>query len=298
MTLDFFHALYSRCNGGYIELRPTTAPAQFVPLPLAGREWLVEAHLAKLAAHPKLLPYFGVATRLATTHGRYENCGELPTLFADCDFKEHGEEAIRAAVAELFYPPSAVVNTGGGLHLYWFLTEPTRDLALAARLLDLWVRTIPVADYSVSDVARVLRIPFGTLNHKYTPPRTCAIEDMDARVVYDAADLLAHAQQCALERGESVPEAGEVAPPWLLPPSIGQGERHGALYTFMRSIQSRYALTFDEVLPLLQAVNRTRCEPPIPDAELRRYLQRGWRSPDRAGFTRRSALLQDTGKMM
>jgi hypothetical protein len=282
-----------------LELRPATKPATFLShnMNAPASKGFIGDHLQQLERDRKMLPYFGVALRREPTHGRYENCKALTCVFADCDFKEHGEAAVRAAVAALPYPPTLVVNSGNGLHLYWLLTEPLTDLTRASKLLDLWVRAIPVADWGVNDVARVLRIP-GTLNHKYDPPRPCVVEVAEPERRYEASELETHARLCAAERGESVPEAGVIAPAWLLPNEIAAGERHGQLYRFMRSMQSRYGLTFDEVLPLMRAVNTTRCQPPIPDHDLSRYLRRGWRGADRAGFERptRSALFQDDGR--
>jgi hypothetical protein len=234
--------------------------------------------------------------RREPTNGRFENCQALTALFADCDFKEHGEAAVRDYIALMDYRPSLVVNSGNGLHLYWRLNEPLTDMQRAAKLLDLWVRTIPVADWGVNDVARVLRLP-GTLNHKYAPPRPCVVESGNEFITYDVDDLEMHAKQCAVERGESLPELGMIQPAWLLPQEVTSGERHGQLYRFMRSIQSRYGLTFEEVYPLMQAVNKTRCSPPVSETDLQRYLRRGWRNADRAGFERSPRLaLQDDGR--
>ncbi len=297
-TFSFFCALYGS-EPGYIELRPTSRPAVFLQAPVfknteeAAR---LNTYLRLLQANPKLLPYFGVALRREPANGRYENCHALTCVYADCDFKEHGEDAVRAVVAALPYPPSLVVNSGNGLHLYWLLTEPLRDMARASKLLDLWVRTIPVADWGVNDVPRVLRIP-NTANHKYDPPRPCRVELDESHRRYEPSELETHARQMAAERGESVPEAGVIAPAWLLPDEITAGERHGQLYRFMRSLQSRYGLTFDEVLPLIKTVNAKRCHPPVAEGDLQRYLARGWRGADRAGFERPARLaFQDPGR--
>lgn len=74
--------------------------------------------------------------------------------------------------------PSALVDSGGGLHVYWFSKDPLdpatwlpyadglKALALAEGLLcDTGLTT---------DNARILRVP-GTLNHKYDPPRRVAL---------------------------------------------------------------------------------------------------------------------------
>lgn len=294
-THEFLHALFGN-DDGYIELRSTTQPAVFISIRPPHRGHYLSDYLNRLRNNPKMLPYFGVALRREPTNGRFENCKALTVLFADCDFKEHGEEHVRAEIAKLPYPPSIVVNSGNGLHLYWRLTQPLTDMKRAAKLLDQWVRTISVADWGVNDVARVLRLP-GTLNHKYEPPRQCFVEAFTSPQTYEVEDLEIHAQQCALARGESVPEAQEIQPAWILPQEITAGERHGQLYRFMRSIQSRYGLSFEEVYPLMRAVNGSRCNPPISEGDLQKYLRRGWRNADRAGFERSPRLsMQDDGR--
>lgn len=70
--------------------------------------------------------------------------------------------------------PSVIVNSGGGLHIYWVSDTPLtlddwRPYAhgLKALLLNAGVK----CDTGLTtDAARILRVP-GTLNHKYDPPR-------------------------------------------------------------------------------------------------------------------------------
>jgi hypothetical protein len=178
---EFLDALYADIEEGYVEMRLKAAPSIFLhapPDPL-----LVRNHLRYLERTPDWQPYFGVATRKTTANGRLENCVALPALFADCDFKQHDEPTVRGVIDALPYRPSACVATGGGLHLYWFLDEPLTDLVRARSLLDSWVRSIPVADWGVADVPRVLRLP-GTLNRKYDPPRPCTIDWLEPGARY------------------------------------------------------------------------------------------------------------------
>jgi hypothetical protein len=89
----------------------------------------------------------------------------------------------RAQVLEylrnLLCPPSMIVDSGGGLQLYWLLVDPVtspEDKAFAEKIMSAmceWWRTDKVKDYS-----RILRVA-GTLNVKYDPPRECFIEQPD-----------------------------------------------------------------------------------------------------------------------
>lgn len=79
-------------------------------------------------------------------------------------------------------PPSAVIDSGGGIHVYWILEEPwllanaedrQRAFSINYRLSQLVKAEAHKNHWTVDtvhDLARVLRLP-GTLNYKYDPPR-------------------------------------------------------------------------------------------------------------------------------
>ena len=78
------------------------------------------------------------------------------------------------AIADLDPKPSAMVNSGGGYHLYWLLKDPwvlsdEDQRAMARGLQRAWIEQVG-GDSSAKDLARVLRLP-GTTNFKYNPPR-------------------------------------------------------------------------------------------------------------------------------
>jgi hypothetical protein len=66
-------------------------------------------------------------------------------------------------------PPSAIVSSGGGFHIYWFLDVPILDVEELEALNHLLIEDVPTADKGSWNANRVLRIP-GTSNLKYTPP--------------------------------------------------------------------------------------------------------------------------------
>lgn len=85
-------------------------------------------------------------------------------------------------------PPSAVVASGRGYHLYWFLTDPLLDIAVIEKLNKLLVEDIPTADKGAWNVNRVLRVP-GTTNHKYDPPAQVLLQSFRADLRYGVADI-------------------------------------------------------------------------------------------------------------
>ena len=126
----------------------------------------------------KLGAFFGVALRsqasLKDRKGDAAHCQTLACLFVDADDKHLGEEETRRRIDACPLPPSIIVESGAGLHVYWMLKRPfylKKEMAAAKR----WLRHIAASvadevDESVSEPARVLRIP-GSYNYKYDPPR-------------------------------------------------------------------------------------------------------------------------------
>jgi hypothetical protein len=121
------------------------------------------------------------------------NATWLKSIWIDCDVKpkpadhpvddpwdhyetlEEARSALDAFAAKMGLPaPSAIVNSGGGLHVYWIADKPLspgewRPYAEGLKAL-LQHEGIKCDIGLTTDIARLLRVP-GTLNHKYDPPR-------------------------------------------------------------------------------------------------------------------------------
>jgi P4 family phage/plasmid primase-like protien len=150
--------------------------------------------------------YHGAASRApgSAPPGRLETVWRVPALWADLDRVED-----KAAVLELargcYCPPSSINDSGGGLHLWWRLPEAEPpDEALVALLRGL--ARVFGGDPAVCDLARIMRLP-GTLNHKYDPPRPCAVL-WQSDVTYQLPDLQEWLSWQRELRGEPVD-------PWL-----------------------------------------------------------------------------------
>lgn len=145
--------------------------------------------------------YFGVAERRTSENGKLKNCVLLRALFVDLDFKLFTDEGeARTRLSAFSIPPSIIVHSGGGLHLYWLLDEPLDpQLPLTKDLL----RRLAIAlngDMSAAEGARVLRVP-QTLNHKYDPPRNVVVELFQPDIRYN----LDHFNFLPLEQKTSEP---------------------------------------------------------------------------------------------
>jgi hypothetical protein len=186
MLREFVGALFAGIEAGDIECRALPSRiCRFYPVRRP------EGLAAFVREHRHENVYVGVATRRDDRSGKLENCLQLPALYVDLDFKQTPESDARAALAGFPFPPSLIVVTGGGLHVYWLLREPL-DLATdepsarnALRRLGLRLG----ADLSAAECARVLRLP-GSFNYKYAPPPRVGLEVCEPSRRYNLSELL------------------------------------------------------------------------------------------------------------
>ncbi|MDE3039653.1 MAG: primase alpha helix C-terminal domain-containing protein [Nitrospirota bacterium] len=224
--------------------------------------------------------FFGVATRRDASSGMLHNCAELPAMFCDLDFKHTPEAVARERLYEFPLPPSAVVLSGNGLHVYWMLREPlllpdpgecTRAKSLLRRLAH-----VLGADLQSAEPAHCLRLP-GTLNPKYDPPRQARLDHLA-----DEAELQYHASEFDdLLPPEPVETRSNGA--FVAPETIRDGERNATLYKLARSLKAK-RLDPDSIRAALHVENRKKCAPPLPDDEVDRMIEHAWTQPDRAAF--------------
>ncbi|WP_334485655.1 primase-helicase family protein [Bradyrhizobium algeriense] len=137
----------------------------------------------------------------------------LTSIWVDIDVKagdpKHYHTEAEALKAILLFAktvrlpdPSAIVRSGGGLHIYWISREalsPQEWLPYAQGLKTLLRANNVLADTVVTtDAARLLRVP-GTLNHKpkYPQPMPVGLVDGLPLAVYDFPKHLMFLQQFA-----------------------------------------------------------------------------------------------------
>ena len=84
-------------------------------------------------------------------------------------------------------PPSFVVASGHGQHLYWSLVNPIRDPEYLRKLLRAIANQLD-GDLACTDPTHFLRLP-NTLNYKYDPPHPVTLTVERPDLVYTAMDI-------------------------------------------------------------------------------------------------------------
>ncbi len=273
---QFLETLFGTASG-LIEVRALPSKVQrFIHL---SDEAEVQAFMH--AHHAENL-YLGVASRRDATSGKLENCQDLAALFVDIDFKLIAEPEARRRLAECPLPPSLVVHSGGGLHVYWRLREPLdlqdeadrhRAKALLRRLA-LYLH----ADMVSAEPAHILRLP-GTKNFKYAPPRPVLIESYLPDHAFNLDDFESFLPE------ESSTNRHRTS--FGVPEAIPEGQRNDTLYRMGRSLIAK-GFGHEEILALLTTANRTRCTPPMPQSEVEGIVSHLMEQPDRQEFCNRS----------
>ena len=191
--------------------------------------------------------YFGVLPR-RRQEGTADACIDTTrVLWADVDAKSHpSKTAALYSITEFSIPASAIVDSGGGYHAYWFLRDvvPFTQAQAAMRYI-----AAQIGGDAVCDAPRILRIP-GTHNHKYTPPRPVRLLRLDTTYRHDIGSFLYLVDEPRRRvRAAVVRERLPNLPAWLTD-LIEQGAPNGS-----RSEQCfkvavwmlRYGYTHDEI---------------------------------------------------
>lgn len=129
--------------------------------------------------------WFGVAPRFRANN----KVRRLTAIWLDVDATDFGGDldlTLRHATDSVAFPPSCLVSSGNGYHVYWFLTEPTNPAA-ARKVLRAFHDAAEIG--KTHDITRFLRLP-GTYNPKYEPPRECKIEYIYPDLCYSISDLM------------------------------------------------------------------------------------------------------------
>ncbi|MBE2267541.1 MAG: DUF927 domain-containing protein [Anaerolinea sp.] len=173
---DFLRALYSGAPDElYFELRcihPTTGDARSFWSKVGDKRTLTNAlnRATALNREGGYGLYFAPCLR-RDKQGKAEAAALLPALWVDLDC---GDDSARRAAAmgkltAFDQPPSAIINSGGGLHAYWLLSEPVAldegSRKQAAGILRGLFSALGGDPQYVKSVASVMRLA-GSINTK------------------------------------------------------------------------------------------------------------------------------------
>lgn len=267
-SITFLKSLCQHCDDGkgFINLRfLPSAKNHFIPLSeIKSIPAILETHRGENA-------YFGVATRVEGD-GTKKGIVEIPSLWCEIDSEGLGEEAkneIRQRYQDFPLRPSVLLNSGGGIHIYWKLKTPAtkEEIPLVESLLKR-IALYFGGDLSSTDASRILRLP-KTLNYKYVPPREVTITAFKPQREYNLSDfdfLPSFKEAITGEEKPPLPEGWEKG----LLDGVSEGERNVSI----TRLAGRYigkGLSREEILPILMDAN-SRFKPPLPLKEIEACL--------------------------
>jgi len=223
-TMEFLKAMHYGANSGFLTIweKEHKSSRHF---DLADPEWEVQVctYVDELLCSKRDV-YYGVCTRAeglnAQQRGTREQLYALPALWADVDIAGEGhasadypnskEEALELIAESGLPEPSIIIDTGGGLHVYWLLIESfllcddeavARAESLAKRLQQRLRQPFDLKGYKVdstADLPRVLRLP-DTTNYKIPEQpmdvKVLAEFSSEQRYEFDELELALPAQE-------------------------------------------------------------------------------------------------------
>jgi len=190
---EFLNWIYEYTEAGQVETRALPKKKQaFHDL----GDWNSIDKFCK--AHHQQNLYFAVGTR--DGGGTKEHIVEVPSVWADIDFKDYPDTATaKKTIYEFPLKPSVMLETGGGYQAHWRLKEPAlkEEIPALEKILKGIARALG-ADFSATDASRILRLP-ETINYKYkNKPAVKVVWDNHA-LEYNLEDFEDHLSLYKLE---------------------------------------------------------------------------------------------------
>lgn len=190
--IDFLGAIFEPED--IIEFRP-------LPPQNAGRRWSQLAELPDIVdwlhglntEQQRVHAYFGANPRKAKGQSQAEGVALARCLFADFDGGVILEDAYARIKAAGLPWPTAILESGGGVHAWWRLDQPMIDA-------DAWhdrMKAIASAlgsDQSICDWPRIMRLP-GFVNWKHEQRPLAVLKDCDGTRVYPLSRFTKQATQ-------------------------------------------------------------------------------------------------------
>jgi KaiC/GvpD/RAD55 family RecA-like ATPase len=199
--IDFLGAIFEPED--IIEFRPLPPAAgrRWAPLPEIPDivEWLERINKDE---NQRAHAYFGANPRRAVGASQAEGVALARCLFADFDGGVVVEDALSRVKAAGYPMPTAILESGGGVHCWWRLEQPVDD----AELWHLRMKAMAAAlgsDQSICDWPRIMRLP-GFVNWKHEQRPLAHLYDCDATRVYRMAVFEKQAVQSVVVKSKSM----------------------------------------------------------------------------------------------
>tara|TARA_Y100001973_G_scaffold95377_1_gene148674 strand:- start:3594 stop:5870 length:2277 start_codon:yes stop_codon:yes gene_type:complete len=181
-------------QNGFIELRPCYEQKRGIDT--RARRWFstdefVEKveHVIDYCRRQRLGCFVGVLNRSEKGRGDASSVDSGNVIWTDIDDKDHGgsRDAVWSLVNGLAIPPSVIVESGGGLHLYYWIDEETP----ADQIAELNERLAKCCGGdSCHDKARILRLPCSYHQKDSTNVKFVRFLKMDTDLEYSIEELL------------------------------------------------------------------------------------------------------------
>ena len=184
---------------------------EFRPLPpSAGRRWAPLAELPDIVdwlhglntEQQRVHAYFGANPRKAKGVSQAEGVALARCLFADFDGGTILEDAYSRIKAAGLPWPTAILESGGGVHAWWRLEEPMTD-AIAWHERMKAIASALGSDQSICDWPRIMRLP-GFVNWKHEARPLAVLSDSDATRIYPLARFQKTATQSVVVTPKSM----------------------------------------------------------------------------------------------
>ena len=186
---------------------------EFRPLPPqnAGRRWAPLAEIPDIVEwlqrhnsceQQRVHAYFGANPRRSKGASQAEGVKLARCLFADFDGGVVVEDALSRVKAAGYPMPTAIVESGGGVHTWWRLDEPIDD----AELWHLRMKAMAAAlgsDQSICDWPRIMRLP-GFVNWKHEQRPLSRLYDCDPTRAYALSAFARQAVQAVVVKPKSM----------------------------------------------------------------------------------------------
>ena len=199
--IDFLGAIFEPED--IIEFRPLPPAAgrRWAPLPEIPDivEWLERINKDE---NQRAHAYFGANPRQSIGASQAEGVALARCLFADFDGGVVVEDALSRVKAAGYPMPTAILESGGGVHCWWRLEQPVDD----AELWHLRMKAMAAAlgsDQSICDWPRIMRLP-GFVNWKHEQRPLAHLYDCDATRVYRMAVFEKQAVQSVVVKSKSM----------------------------------------------------------------------------------------------